>query len=152
MANWTQQNSRITSDGIKLLARARAGEGQMYITRVLSRDFVQTSLAVMAMKMSDITPESIKQEGIIANSYATNGTSIITARFSNVQNRDRNYTYEIKQIIVIAKLMNEGVEVVGETKVKIAIEEDEEPWDEIEDELSEKDIKEIDEVKDDFIK
>ena len=45
-----------------------------------------------------------------------------------------------------------GVEVVGETKVKIAIEEDEEPWDEIEDELTDKDIKDIDEVKDDFIK
>lgn len=114
MANWTQQNSRITSDGIKLLAKARAGEGQMVITRVLSRDFVQTSVAVIAMRMEEITPESIKQEGIIVNSYATNGTSIITARFSNVQNRDRSYSYEIKQIIVLAKLVNEGVEVVGE--------------------------------------
>ena len=45
-----------------------------------------------------------------------------------------------------------GVEVVGEAKVKIAIEEDEEPWDDIEDELTDNDIKEIDEVKDDFIK
>ncbi len=45
-----------------------------------------------------------------------------------------------------------GVEVVGETKVKIAIEEDEEPWEEIDDELTEKDIEEIDNVKDDFIK
>ena len=45
-----------------------------------------------------------------------------------------------------------GVEVVGETKVKIAIEEDEEPWDEIDDELTEKDIEEIDKVDTDFIK
>ena len=45
-----------------------------------------------------------------------------------------------------------GVEVVGETKVKISVEEDEEPWEDIEDELTEKDLKEIDEVKDDFIK
>ena len=45
-----------------------------------------------------------------------------------------------------------GVEVVGETKVKIAIEEDEDPWDIIDDELSSKDIEEIDNVKDDFIK
>ena len=45
-----------------------------------------------------------------------------------------------------------GVEVVGETKVKIAIEEDEEPWDEIEDELTEKEEEEIDKVNDDFIK
>lgn len=45
-----------------------------------------------------------------------------------------------------------GVEVVGETKVKIAIEEDEDPWDEIEDELTAKDMEEINNVKDDFIK
>jgi len=45
-----------------------------------------------------------------------------------------------------------GVEVVGETKVKIAIEEDEDPWDVIDDELSKKDIEEIDNVKDDFLK
>ena len=45
-----------------------------------------------------------------------------------------------------------GVEVVGETKVKIAVEDDEEPWDEIDEELSEKDIKEIDDIKEDYIK
>ena len=36
-----------------------------------------------------------------------------------------------------------GVEIVGETKMKIAIEEDEEPWEEIEDEVDEKIEKEI---------
>ena len=45
-----------------------------------------------------------------------------------------------------------GVEVVGETKVKIAIEEDEDPWDVIDDELSSKDIEDIDKVSDDYIK
>ena len=45
-----------------------------------------------------------------------------------------------------------GVEVVGETKVKIAIEEDEDPWDDIDDELTDKDIEEIDKVDTDFIK
>ena len=45
-----------------------------------------------------------------------------------------------------------GVEIVGETKMKIAIEEDEEPWDEIDDEVSEDDLKEIDEnVNDNYI-
>ena len=38
-----------------------------------------------------------------------------------------------------------GVEIVGETKVKIAVEEDEEPWEEVEDEVTEEDLKEIDE-------
>lgn len=45
-----------------------------------------------------------------------------------------------------------GVEIVGETKVKIAVEEDEEPWDEIDDEVTEDDLKEIDEnVTDNYI-
>ncbi len=45
-----------------------------------------------------------------------------------------------------------GVEIVGETKMKIAIEEDEEPWDEIEDEVDEKIEEEIDEsVNTDYI-
>ena len=45
-----------------------------------------------------------------------------------------------------------GVEIVGETKVKIAIEEDEEPWDEIEDEVTESDLQNIDEtVTDNYI-
>lgn len=45
-----------------------------------------------------------------------------------------------------------GVEIVGETKMKIAIEDDEEPWDEIDDEVNDDTLKEIDEtVKEDFI-
>lgn len=45
-----------------------------------------------------------------------------------------------------------GVEIVGETKMKIAIEEDEEPWDEIDDEVTEEDIQKIDEeVKEDYL-
>lgn len=46
-----------------------------------------------------------------------------------------------------------GVEIVGETKMKIAIEEDEEPWDEIDDDLTDADLNEIDEnVTDNYIK
>lgn len=37
-----------------------------------------------------------------------------------------------------------GVEIVGETKMKIAIEEDEEPWDEVEDDIDDKIMEEID--------
>ena len=45
-----------------------------------------------------------------------------------------------------------GVEIVGETKIKIAVEEDEEPWDEIEDEVDEKIEKEIEEnITENFI-
>lgn len=45
-----------------------------------------------------------------------------------------------------------GVEIVGETKMKIAVEEEEEPWEEIEDEVDEKTLEEIDNsVNTDFI-
>ena len=45
-----------------------------------------------------------------------------------------------------------GVEIVGETKMKIAIEEDEEPWDEIEDDMDDTVLSEIDEsVNPDYI-
>ena len=45
-----------------------------------------------------------------------------------------------------------GVEIVGETKVKISVEDDEEPWDEIVDDVDSDDLKEIDEVDEDYIK
>ena len=37
-----------------------------------------------------------------------------------------------------------GIEIVGDTKVKIAIEEDEEPWDEIPEDVTDDTMKEID--------
>lgn len=46
-----------------------------------------------------------------------------------------------------------GIEIVGDTKVKIAIEEDEEPWDEIAEEVTEEVEQEItDSVEPDYIK
>ena len=45
-----------------------------------------------------------------------------------------------------------GVEIVGDTKMKIAIEDDEEPWDDIEDEIDDSVMEEIDNnVKEDYI-
>lgn len=44
-----------------------------------------------------------------------------------------------------------GVEIVGETKVKIAIEEDEEPWDDIDDDVTEEVIEEIDKIDENYI-
>ncbi len=44
-----------------------------------------------------------------------------------------------------------GVEIVGETKVKILIEDDEEPWDEIHDEVTNEDLEEIDKVNEDYL-
>lgn len=44
-----------------------------------------------------------------------------------------------------------GVEIVGETKLKILVEMTEEPWDEVIDEVSEKEIEEIDKINEDYI-
>lgn len=46
-----------------------------------------------------------------------------------------------------------GIEIVGDTKVKIAIEEDEDPWDEIIDDVDDKTLKDIDDsVNEQYIK
>ena len=46
-----------------------------------------------------------------------------------------------------------GVEIVGETKMKIAIEEDEEPWEEVADDVDEKTLEEIDKnINENYIK
>jgi len=44
-----------------------------------------------------------------------------------------------------------GVEIVGETKVKISIEEDEEPWEDILDDVTEEELKEIDNIDENYI-
>ena len=45
-----------------------------------------------------------------------------------------------------------GIEIVGDTKVKIAIDEDESPWDDIEDDINEEINQQIDsEVKEEFL-
>lgn len=44
-----------------------------------------------------------------------------------------------------------GVEIVGETKMKIAIEDDEEPWDDLDEDLTDEDMNEIDQVDENYI-
>lgn len=63
---------------------------------------------------------------------------------------DNNINFDIEKEL--------GVEIVGEKKIKIAVEDDEEPWEEIQDEVDEDILKEIDNnvdenyIKDDNIK
>ena len=64
---------------------------------------------------------------------------------SSVSINGNNITFDIEKEL--------GVEIVGETKVKIAIEEDEDPWDEIVDEADDKVMKDIDSsVDEEYIK
>ena len=58
---------------------------------------------------------------------------------SSVNSNGNTITFDIEKEL--------GVEVVGETKVKISVEEDEEPWEEIEDEVTDEDLNDIDDIK-----
>lgn len=61
---------------------------------------------------------------------------------SNVTIKDDVIEFDIEKEL--------GIEVVNDTKVKVAIEEDEEPWDTIEDDEEDTDKKIDEEVKEDF--
>lgn len=62
---------------------------------------------------------------------------------SNVNIKDDVIEFDIEKEL--------GIEVVNDTKVKIAIEEDEEPWDVIDDDIEEIDKKIDEDVKEDFM-
>ena len=96
-----------------------------------------------------ITYNDLFNVKIKENADLSNDTDIIVMPLkqpscSAVNINGKKITFDIEKEL--------GVEVVGENKVKISVEEDEEPWEEIDDELTDSDIKEIDKVKDDFIK
>lgn len=77
-----------------------------------------------------------------------NGSDIIVRSLkqpscSNVTAKDDVIEFDIEKEL--------GIEVVNDAKVKIAIEDDEEPWDTIEDDEEEVEKKIDEEVKEDFI-
>ena len=76
-----------------------------------------------------------------ANSEITPDTEVIVRSLkqpSCISAKEKDNTI----VIDIEKEL--GVEIVGDTKVKIAIEEDEEPWDEIPEDVTDDTMKEID--------
>ena len=63
---------------------------------------------------------------------------------TDIKSDNKTITFDIEKEL--------GVEVVGDTKVKIAVEEDEEPWDILDEELNNNDIEDINKIDDNFIK
>lgn len=104
-------------------------------TSVITKNIYYTELVTVSQKESIDSGE----RDIIVRSLK--GPSCISAR-----EEDSSIIIDIEKEL--------GVEIVGDTKVKIAIEEDEEPWDEIKDEEKiEEDLNEIDKnVKEDYLK
>ena len=107
-------------------------------------DDSKTTVINKQIKYNEIFNVKVKQ-----NADLTGDTDIIvralkqpTCTKVNIED-DGKITFDIEKEL--------GVEIVGETKMKIAIEEDEEPWEDL-DEVTDEVEKEIDEnVKEDFI-
>ena len=62
---------------------------------------------------------------------------------SKVTIKDNNIVFDIEKEL--------GVELVGDAKVKISVEGDEEPWEDLNEELSEEQEKEIDNINENYI-
>ncbi len=105
----------------------------------------KTTVINKQIKYNEIFNVKVKQ-----NADLTGDTDIIvralkqpTCTKVNIED-DGKITFDIEKEL--------GVEIVGETKMKIAIEEDEEPWEDLDNEVTDEVEKEIDEnVKEDFI-
>ena len=83
------------------------------------------------------------------NAELSNNTDIIIRSLRqpnciDIESKNKTITFDVEKEL--------GVEVVGDTKVKIAVLEDEEPWDIIDDELNNDDLESIDKIDDNFIK
>ena len=105
----------------------------------------KTTVINKQIKYNDLFNVKVKQETDL-----TGDTDIIVRTLkqptcSKVDiEEDGKITFDIEKEL--------GVEIVGETKMKIAIEEDEEPWQDLSEEVTDEIEKEIDEnVKEDFV-
>lgn len=104
----------------------------------------KTSVVNKRIEYNDLFNVKIKE-----NADLTGDTDIIVRTLSqptcnsvNIE-KDGVISFDIEKEL--------GVEIVGETKMKIAIEEDEEPWEDILDEVSEEDLEDINKVNEDYI-
>ena len=104
----------------------------------------KTAVVNKNISYNDLFNVKLKSEADLSNDTDIIVRTLKQPNCTGVNIKDNQITFDIEKEM--------GVEVVGETKVKISVEEDEEPWDEINDELTDADLKEINEVKDDFIK
>ena len=107
-------------------------------------DDSKTTVINKQIKYNDLFNVKVKEDADL-----TSDTDIIvrtlkqpTCSKVNIE-EDGKITFDIEKEL--------GVEIVGETKMKIAIEEDEEPWQDLTDEVNEDLEKEIDEtIKEEF--
>ena len=95
-------------------------------------------------KTSVITKNITYKEVVSVNQRQTTDSSTKDIIVRSLKQPSCLSAKEKDSTIVIEIEKELGVEIVGDTKVKIAIEEDEEPWDEIPEEVTDEVLKEID--------
>ena len=99
-------------------------------------------------KTSVITKNITYKEVVSVNQRQTTDSSAKDIIVRSLKQPSCLSAKEKDSTIVIEIEKELGVEIVGDTKVKIAIEEDEEPWDEIPEEVTDDVLKEIDDTVD----
>lgn len=104
----------------------------------------KTSVVTKKQEYSEIVNVKKRENANLSSNHSIIVRSLKQPTCSNVTINNGEIDYTIEKEL--------GIEIIGETKMKIAIEEDEEPWDIIEDEVDEKIEKEIDDnVEEKFI-
>ncbi len=124
MSSWSPENSVITNLGNSLLANARLGLGAIKITRVVARENFEENISLAKQyTLADITSASIAQTGYVVDMKVTSypdpeeevETSLLTVRFTNEDLESASATYNLRQIIVLAQLINPNTqETIGD--------------------------------------
>ena len=124
MSSWSPENSVITNLGNSLLANARLGLGAIKITRVVARENFEENISqAKRYTLADITSASIAQTGYVIDIKVTSypdpeeevETSLLTVRFTNEDLESASATYNLRQIIVLAQLINPNTqETIGD--------------------------------------
>ena len=106
----------------------------------------KTIVSKQTITYNELLNVNKKRESNIGNNVEVIVESLKDPTCTKVEIKDGKIEYDIEKEL--------GIEIVGDAKVRIAVDESEEKWDEILDDQEEKDImKDIDnEVKEEFIK
>ena len=104
----------------------------------------KTSVSSKSIAYSELVGIKVKENSDLSDEAEIIVRGLKQPVVSNVNLKDGNIDVTVDKEL--------GIELVGDTKVKISVEEDEEPWDEIGEEYSDEVEKEIDEkVDENFI-
>ena len=96
----------------------------------------KTLVASKKIEYNDIMNVKVKGESDLNNDIEIIVRILNQPSCSNVSILENKINFDIEKEL--------GVELVGDTKVKIATEDDEDPWDILEDEIDDENLKEID--------